>query len=58
MDRDECLNVAGVKAATNKKPYIKPDFEVINLEDTPILLSSSVDASTTSRFRTISRETW
>jgi hypothetical protein len=35
-------NVAEVKAATRKKPYIKPDFEVIDLEDTPKLLAASV----------------
>ena len=34
-------NAAEVKAAANKKPYIKPDFEVINLEDTPKLLAAS-----------------
>ena len=32
---------AEVKAAANKKPYVKPDFEVINLEDTPKLLAAS-----------------
>jgi hypothetical protein len=37
-------NVAEVKAATNKKPYIKPAFEVINLEDTPKLLAGSGNA--------------
>jgi hypothetical protein len=26
---------------TTKKKYIKPDFEVINLEDTPKLLAAS-----------------
>ncbi len=41
MDRKASLNVAEVKAATRKKPYIKPDFEVINLEDTPKLLAGS-----------------
>ena len=34
-------NAAEVKAAANKKPYVKPDFEVINLEDTPKLLAAS-----------------
>jgi hypothetical protein len=37
-------NVAEVKAATNKKPYVKPSFEVINLEDTPKLLAGSGNA--------------
>ena len=41
MDRKASLNVAEVKAATRKKPYIKPDFEVIDLEDTPKLLAAS-----------------
>jgi hypothetical protein len=41
MDRKASLNVAEVKAVTRKKPYIKPDFEVINLEDTPKLLAAS-----------------
>jgi hypothetical protein len=41
-----------------KKKYIKPDFEIINLEDTPKLLAASADATTNSRFRTINRETW
>jgi len=34
-------NAADVKAAANKKPYVKPEFEVINLEDTPKLLAAS-----------------
>ena len=34
-------NAAEVKAAANKKPYVKPDFEVIDLEDTPKLLAAS-----------------
>ena len=38
-------NVAEVKAATRKKPYIKPDFEVIDLEDTPKLLAASGNAA-------------
>ena len=38
-------NVAEVKAATRKKPYIKPDFEVINLEDTPKLLAASANSN-------------
>ena len=37
-------NAAEVKAAANKKPYVKPDFEVINLEDTPKLLAASGNA--------------
>ena len=41
MDGKQSLKVAEVKAATHKKPYIKPCFEVINLEDTPILLAAS-----------------
>ena len=41
MDRKASLNVAEVKAATRKKPYIKPDFVVSNLEDTPKLLAAS-----------------
>ena len=42
-------NAAEVKAAANKKPYIKPDFEVIDLEDTPKLLAASgpVNGNTT-----------
>jgi hypothetical protein len=39
-------NAAEVKAAANKKPYVKPDFEVINLEDTPKLLAASGGVST------------
>ena len=38
-------NAAEVKAAANKKPYVKPDFEVINLEDTPKLLAGSANAA-------------
>ena len=30
-----------VKDVTTKKKYVKPDFEVINLEDTPKLLAAS-----------------
>ena len=39
-------NAAEVKAAANKKPYVKPDFEVINLEDTPKLLAASAFSAT------------
>ena len=38
-------NAAEVKAAANNKPYIKPNFEVINLEDTPKLLAASANAA-------------
>ena len=38
-------NAAEVKAAANKKPYIKPNFEVIDLEDTPKLLAGSANAA-------------
>ena len=38
-------NVAEVKAATRKKPYIKPDFKVINLEDTTKLLAASANSN-------------
>jgi len=34
-------NVEVVKDVTTKKKYVKPDFEVINLEDTPKLLAAS-----------------
>ena len=30
---------------TTKKKYVKPDFEVINLEDTPKLLAASGNAA-------------
>ena len=40
---DNLKNAAKVKAAANKKPYVKPDFEVINLEDTPKLLAGSAN---------------
>ena len=30
-----------VTDVTTKKKYVKPDFEVINLEDTPKLLAAS-----------------
>ena len=43
-------NAAEVKAAANKKPYIKPDFEVINLEDTPKLLAASGPVNSTFGF--------
>ena len=36
------LNNAVVKDVTTKKKYVKPDFEVIYLEDTPKLLAASV----------------
>ncbi|MBR4677233.1 MAG: hypothetical protein IKO99_04445 [Bacteroidales bacterium] len=35
------LNNEVVKDVTTKKKYVKPDFEVINLEDTPKLLAAS-----------------
>ena len=41
MDKKASLNVAEVKAATMKKPYIKPDFEEILLESNTILLAAS-----------------
>jgi len=31
---------------TTKKKYVKPDFEVINLEDTPKLLAASAFSAT------------
>ena len=34
-----------VKDVTTKKKYVKPDFEVINLEDTPKLLAASGNAA-------------
>ena len=55
-------NAAEVKAAANKKPYIKPDFEVIDLEDTPKLLAASSPAAgvsgTMSQGRTLSNGSW
>jgi len=47
-----------VKDVTTKKKYVKPDFEVINLEDTPKLLAASgpVNGTTTlgaSRFQSL-----
>jgi hypothetical protein len=35
------LNNEVVKDVTTKKKYVKPDFEVIDLEDTPKLLAAS-----------------
>lgn len=43
MDKKASLNVAEVKAATMKKPYIKPDFEEILLESNTILLAASAN---------------
>ena len=37
----EKIQNAVVKDVTTKKKYVKPDFEVINLEDTPKLLAAS-----------------
>ena len=55
-------NAAEVKAAANKKPYIKPDFEVINLEDTPKLLAASGPtggvSGTMSHGKTLSNGFW
>ena len=34
-----------VKGVTTKKKYVKPDFEVIDLEDTPKLLAGSANAA-------------
>ena len=34
-----------VKDVTTKKKYVKPDFEVINLEDTPKLLAASANSN-------------
>ena len=54
-------NAAEVKAAANKKPYIKPDFEVINLEDTQILLAGSGNAGASgsaTQFRTLGTGRW
>ena len=41
-----------------KKKYIKPEFEVINLEDTPKLLAASGPVNSTfgTSFRTITRD--
>ena len=47
MDKKASLNVAEVKAATMKKPYIKPDFEEILLESNTILLAASAPVSPT-----------
>ncbi|MBQ3688431.1 MAG: hypothetical protein II937_01030 [Bacteroidales bacterium] len=41
-----------------KKKYVKPDFEVIELNMEAPLLMGSGDATTNSRFRTINREDW
>lgn len=35
------INNSVVKDVTTKKKYVKPDFEVIDLEDTPKLLAAS-----------------
>ena len=43
---------------TVKKKYVKPEFEVIDLNWEAPLLSASADAESTSRFRTINRENW
>ena len=43
---------------TVKKKYVKPDFEVVELNFEASLLSASADAESTSRFRTINRENW
>ena len=48
MDKKASLNVAEVKAATMKKPYIKPDFEEILLESNTILLAASATQNSTS----------
>ena len=34
-----------VKDVTTKKKYVKPDFEVINLEDAPRLLAASASVN-------------
>ena len=36
-----------VKDVTTKKKYVKPDFEVIDLEDTPKLLAASGESKPT-----------
>ena len=41
------LNNAVVKDVTTKKKYVKPDFEVIDLEDTPKLLAASGESKPT-----------
>ena len=51
------LNQKVVKDVTTKKKYVKPEIEFFDVEFESPLLSASVDASTTSRFRTISRDT-
>ena len=59
--KDFKKNVAEVKAAANKKPYIKPCFEVINLEDTPQLLAASnttIMSGSATQYRTLKNGSW
>ena len=56
--KDFQKNVAEVKAATEKKPYMKPEIEFFDVEFEAPLLSASVDATATSKFRTINRQDW
>ena len=53
----EKIQIEVVKNVTTKKKYVKPEIEFFDVEFESPLLSASVDASTTSRFRTISRDT-
>ena len=41
------LNNEVVKDVTTKKKYVKPDFEVIDLEETPKLLAASGESKPT-----------
>ena len=43
---------------TVKKKYVKPEIEFFDVEFESPLLSASVDATTTSKFRTINRQDW
>ena len=61
MDGKKSLHVAQVKAATQKKPYVKPGFEVINLEDTLQLLAASKTqnfSGSATQYRTLSNGSW
>ena len=54
----EQINNSVVQDVTTKKKYVKPDFEVIDLEDTPNLLAASgqIDGTFGTSFRTITRD--
>ena len=47
-----------VKDVTTKKKYVRPEIEFFDVEFESPLLSASVDATTTSKFRTINRQDW